>query len=188
MSNQNNPTPTPTEVQIRAYAEEAMQAAFAVLCERLDPDARHDLGGFFGYHCEPLSERIEAHLLNAAELAVQGAFPSPIDARLTACASWISEYIRKVDREGYCQIEADIECLRTDADAMDLAYVALRSRWQVDILEESGTSHDPVKTENLEDRENALAVIERAQAFGVEAFAGEFMRLAPYILRNTQSA
>jgi hypothetical protein len=54
----------------------------------------------------------------------------------------------------------------------------------VDILENSGTSYDPIQTENLEDRENAFAVLERAENFGTVAFAGEFLRLAPYILRN----
>jgi hypothetical protein len=60
----------------------------------------------------------------------------------------------------------------------------LRTRFQVDIVEESGASHDPVKTENLEDRENAFAVLEHAAHFGPVPYAGEFMRLAPYILRN----
>ena len=58
-----------TPEQLQALAEEAMHLAFAHLAERLDPEAVHDLGGFFGYNTEALADRVQADLLNAADLA-----------------------------------------------------------------------------------------------------------------------
>jgi hypothetical protein len=58
-----------TPDQLNALAEEAMHLAFAHLCEALDPNEKHDLGGFFGYQTEALADRVQADLLNAAELA-----------------------------------------------------------------------------------------------------------------------
>jgi hypothetical protein len=58
-----------TPEQIHALAEEAMHLAFSHLANRLDPQAKHDLGGFFGYHAETLSDRVTADLRTAADLA-----------------------------------------------------------------------------------------------------------------------
>jgi len=58
-----------TPDQLKALAEEAMHLAFVHLADGLDPDAAHDLGGFFGYQTEALADRVQADLLNAAQLA-----------------------------------------------------------------------------------------------------------------------
>lgn len=58
-----------TAEQLNAIAEEAMHLAFAHIAERFDPAAAQDLGGFFGYHAEALSEEVQANLLKAAALA-----------------------------------------------------------------------------------------------------------------------
>ena len=110
---------------------------------------------------------------------------NPTPAPLTPCIDLISEYLRKIDREGLCSFEDSIrDCRGNEGDLIDTLFQTLWTRWTVDILENSGTSYDPIQTENLEDRENAFAVLERAENFGTVAFAGEFLRLAPYILRN----
>ena len=107
---------------------------------------------------------------------------------LTPCYSYLAEYLRKIDRNGAQILHDCMDSAKTPADVMDVLTDVLRTRFQVDIIDESGASHDPVHIENLEDRENALAVIERATHFAPAAFAGEFMRLAPYILRNQSPA
>jgi hypothetical protein len=110
---------------------------------------------------------------------------SQTPAPLIPCIDLISEYLRKIDREGLCSFEDSIrDCRGNEGDLIDTLFQTLWTRWTVDILENSGTSYDPIQTENLEDRENAFAVLERAENFGTVAFAGEFLRIAPYILRN----
>lgn len=114
--------------------------------------------------------------------------PAPVHP-LIPCVSFLSDYLRKTDRNGQDVFLGEIQSYQTSAD-LDVAGLCwclietLRTRWTVDILENSGTSHDPLHIENLEDRENSFAVLERAECFGPVAFAGEFLRLAPYILRN----
>jgi len=109
---------------------------------------------------------------------------------LSPCVQYLARYLENVDPNGLQVFLDEVESMETpaDMDTTGICYAlieTLRTRFQVDIIEESGTSHDPVKIENLEDRENAFAVLERAEAFGLETFTSEFMRLAPYILRNT---
>jgi hypothetical protein len=106
-------------------------------------------------------------------------------APLQSCVDLLSDYLRKIDRNGLACFQDSIrDCRGNEGDLIDTLLQTLWTRWTVDILENSGTSHDPIQTENLEDRENAFAVLERAENFGTVAFAGEFLRLAPYILRN----
>jgi hypothetical protein len=54
-----------TDQEIAEIAEEAMHAAFSLIAERLDPEARHDLGGYYGYHMEPTANHIAAELERA---------------------------------------------------------------------------------------------------------------------------
>ena len=108
---------------------------------------------------------------------------------LSQCVHLLADYLRKIDRNGLENFLAEIEENETPADinTVEICYIlteTLRTRWQVDILEPSGTSYDPIQTENLEDRENAFAVLERAECFGLEPFCLEFLRLAPYVLEN----
>jgi hypothetical protein len=104
---------------------------------------------------------------------------------LQSCVDLLSDYLRKIDRNGLACFQDSIDACNNQSDElMDNLMQTLWTRWTVDILENSGTSHDPIQTENLEDRENAFAVLEHAEHFGTVAFAGEFLRLAPYILRN----
>ena len=51
-----------TDQEIAAIAEEAVNAAFSLIAERLDPAARHDLGGYYGYHMETYVDRIQEDL------------------------------------------------------------------------------------------------------------------------------
>jgi hypothetical protein len=113
----------------------------------------------------------------------------PSETLLSPCVHYLADYLRKIDSNGLEIFLSEIESMESPVD-MDTAGICwclietLRTRFQVDIIEMSGTSHDPIQTENLEDRENAFAVLERAECFGVEPFANEFMRLAPYVLFN----
>lgn len=108
---------------------------------------------------------------------------------LSPCVHLLADYLRNIDRNGLEVFLGEVETCESpvDLDVAGLCYClieTLRTRFQVDIIEPSGTSHDPVQIENLEDRENAFAVLERAECFGPVAFASEFLRLAPYVLRN----
>lgn len=109
---------------------------------------------------------------------------------LRPCVLFLSDYLGKIDRNGQTVFLDEVETYETPAD-LDVAGLCwcltetLRTRFQVDVIEVSGASHDPEKIENLEERENAFAVLERAEAFSPQSFAAEFLRLAPFILRNT---
>lgn len=101
----------------------------------------------------------------------------------------MADYLRKTDRNGLEVFLGEIESLETpvDTDTQGICWVlieTLRTRFNVDIIENSGTSHNPVETENLEERENCFAVLERAECFGLEPFCEEFNRLLPYVLLN----
>jgi len=105
------------------------------------------------------------------------------------CVHLLADYLRKIDPNGLECFLAEIEENETPADinTVEICYIlteTLRTRWQIDILEPSGTSYDPIQTENLEDRENTFAVLERAECFGLEQFCREFLRLATYVLEN----
>lgn len=122
--------------------------------------------------------------------------PAPVHP-LLPCVAWVLDYLT-IDRDGrtIAQDYIDATLGRTEdgdidrravndpAALMEELTALLRTRFQVDIIEESGASHDPVHIENLEDRERAFDVLDRAACFGPAAYAGEFLRLAPYVLRN----
>jgi len=115
--------------------------------------------------------------------------PTPAPATLTQCVHLIADYLRPLDANGLEVFLGEVEGMESpvDTDTAGICYCltqTLRTRFTVDIIENSGTSHDPLMIENLEDRENAFAVLERAEALSPVAFAGEFLRLAPYILHN----
>ena len=104
---------------------------------------------------------------------------------LAPCVSFLRDYLRKTDRNGLAVFNDYVDDLHTEADCdasglMELLTDCLRTRFTVDVL-------DCPTAVNLEDRENAFAVLERAECFGPEAFAGEFLRLAPYFLHNIDS-
>jgi len=106
----------------------------------------------------------------------------PSETLLSPCVQYLADYLRKIDSNGLEIFLSEIESMESPAD-MDTSGImyclieTLRTRFQVDVLE------CPTAV-NLEDRENAFAVLERAECFGVEPFANEFMRLAPYVLFN----
>ena len=119
---------------------------------------------------------------------------------LTPCYSYLAEYLRKIDRNGAQILHDYMHPAKTPADIMRLLTDVLRTRWEVDVMEGERNfdrgcvsrglePRDPafVKALNLEDRENSFAVLERAEHFGSVAYASEFLRLAPYILRNIYS-
>jgi hypothetical protein len=113
-------------------------------------------------------------------------------APLQACVDLLSDYLRKIDRNGLCSFEDSIrDCRGNEGDLIDTLFQTVWTRFEVDVLDESPRDlnvNPEIRdiAENLEDRANAFAVLERAEHFGTVAFAGEFMRLAPYILRNVE--
>lgn len=95
----------------------------------------------------------------------------------------LMSYVRKNDREGAIGFE---DCLRgcgTLADVHDVLFGVLLTRFQVDIIENSGTSHNPVETENLEDREQAIETLHR-YGLGSPQFDSAFPDVMAYALRN----
>jgi hypothetical protein len=108
----------------------------------------------------------------------------PSETLLSPCVHYLADYLRKIDRNGLESFLGEIESMESpvDMDTSGIMYClieTLRTRFQVDVLE------CPTAV-NLEDRGNAFAVLERAECFGVEPFANEFMRLAPYVLFNEE--
>jgi hypothetical protein len=116
-------------------------------------------------------------------------------APLIPCVSYLREIIRKEDRNGLCTFD-DVK----QWDTEELTET-LRGCFESFVLEgernfDKGCisrgleprSPSQVKALNLEDRWNAFAVLERAESFGSEVYASEFLRLAPYILRNVSNA
>ena len=108
----------------------------------------------------------------------------PSETLLSPCVHYLADYLRKIDSNGLEVFLSEVESMESPVD-MDTSGICwclietLRTRFQVDVLE------CPTAV-NLEDRENAFAVLERAECFGVEPFANEFMRLAPYVLFNEE--
>jgi hypothetical protein len=104
---------------------------------------------------------------------------------LAPCVSYLREYIRHEDSNGYCNFGED------DWD-MGALTATLRGYFESFVVDARDNGDSVIVTfdsiPNYEDRLNAFAVLERAESFGPTAYAGEFMRLAPYILRNVSNA
>jgi hypothetical protein len=108
----------------------------------------------------------------------------PSETLLSPCVHYLADYLRKIDSNGLEIFLSEIESMESpvDMDTSGIMYClieTLRTRFTVDVLE------CPTAV-NIEDRENAFAVLERAECFGVEPFSNEFMRLAPYVLFNEE--
>lgn len=101
----------------------------------------------------------------------------------TANIDRLMSYVRKNDREGAIGFADCLRDCETLADIHDVLHGVLLTRFQVDIIEESGTSHDPVQIENLEDREQAIETLHR-YGFGTPTFDAAFPEVMAYALRN----
>ena len=95
----------------------------------------------------------------------------------------LMSYVRKNDREGAIGFEDCLRGCETLADVHDVLFGVLLTRFTVDIIENSGTSHDPIETENLEDREQSIQTLHR-YGFGSPHFDSAFPEVMAYALRN----
>lgn len=95
----------------------------------------------------------------------------------------LMSYVRKNDREGAIGFSDCLRDCKTLSDIHDVLHGVLLTRFQVDIIENSGTSHNPVHIENLEDRENAIEQLHR-YGFGSSTFDEGFPEVMAYALRN----
>ncbi len=110
---------------------------------------------------------------------------------LAPCVSLLREHIRKVDKNGLAVFDDHNAAVHgddfivTDAEwLMSDLTETLRGRFECDVVDARDADAPLDSIPNYEDRANAFAVLERAAHFGAVAYAGEFMRLAPYVLRN----
>lgn len=104
---------------------------------------------------------------------------------LTDCVIKMRTYLRKIDSNGLCLFDDEISKANDSEDLMELLIQTLLSRFQVDIVENSGCSHDPLYIDNLEDRENAITdTLHRCQSWGKEWFAEYFPKAFEYSLFN----
>ena len=189
MNNSPEQTPTP-ETSARAYAlSREIQQSRAYYMHCMD------------WRLYDLAEA--ARLKTAALLADYNALsaqpplimtPETTHESLLPCASLLREYVRKEDANGLCIFD-DVEVW-----SMGALTATLRGCFDSFVLDGEANfdrscksrgldPRDPafVRALNLEDRENSFAVLERAEAFGSVAYAGEFLRLAPYILHNASN-
>lgn len=95
----------------------------------------------------------------------------------------LMSYVHKNDRQGAIGFSDCLRDCETLSDVHNVLHGVLLTRFQVDIIENSGTSHDPIETENLEDREQSIETLHR-YGFGSVAFDSAFPQVMAYALRN----
>jgi hypothetical protein len=110
-------------------------------------------------------------------------------AHLTPCVSFLREYLRKIDRNGLAVFDDYMSAVHGEESGdvpqlMSDLTETLRTRFEVDVIDAREADAPLSSISNFEDRENAFAVLERAEHFNAAAYAGEFMSLAPYVLFN----
>ena len=104
---------------------------------------------------------------------------------LDSCIELIRGYIGKLDLNGRCIFDDYLAQCKTDEDKKELLQNALLSRFQYDIIENSGTSHDPIETENLEDRVNSITdTLHHCSFYSNEIFCEQFIDSYDYALFN----
>jgi hypothetical protein len=106
-----------------------------------------------------------------------------IPAVTAANVDRLMSYVRKNDREGAIGFGDCLRDCETLADVHGVLHGVLLTRFQVDIIENSGTSYNPIETENLEDREQAIETLHR-YGFGSSHFDSAFPSVMAYALRN----
>lgn len=99
----------------------------------------------------------------------------------------VRTYLRCVDRDRLSCLESELSQLISDDDCMDLLNEFLRSRFYNDVIMQSGTSHDPVFIENLEDRESVVERFHSRSRLDVESFEKEFTAVFEYAFLNIRS-
>jgi hypothetical protein len=95
------------------------------------------------------------------------------------------EHLIKTDSNGYMLFLDELHACGSVFDLMELLANTLNTRFQVDIVDESGASHDPVKIENLEDRQQSIETLNRVFCWlDPEMFARQFPLSLRYALYN----
>ena len=98
----------------------------------------------------------------------------------------VRDYLLSVDRNGESMLNGDLRDCNSDADVHSLIVTVLVSRFIVDILDNSGSSHDPLHVENLEDREQVIQTLDRVGIARPEKFASFFPVAFAYALKNVR--
>ena len=96
-------------------------------------------------------------------------------------------YLHCVDRRRLTCFEHELSQLISDDDCMELLTELLRSRFYNDVIMQSGTSHDPVFIDRLEERETVVEKFFATQPHSVETFEKEFTAVFEYAFLNIRS-
>ena len=99
----------------------------------------------------------------------------------------VRSYLHSVDRNGESMLDGDLRDCLSDADVQSLLITVLVSRFIVDIVDNSGTSHDPLHIENLEDREQVIQTLDRVGIARPANFASFFPLAFNYALKNVHN-
>lgn len=94
------------------------------------------------------------------------------------------EYLIKTDANGYECFLDELHACVTVCDLQSLLLNTLASRFQYDVIDLSGASHDPDKIEALEEREEAIETLHRCSYFSPETFNAQFLQTLRYSLLN----
>jgi hypothetical protein len=100
----------------------------------------------------------------------------------------VRQYLRSTvgDRNGLSLFDGDIHECNSDQEIHSVLVTVLVSRFIVDILDNSGSSHDPLCIENLEDREQVIQTLDRVGIARPENFASFFPVAFAYALKNVR--
>jgi len=99
----------------------------------------------------------------------------------------VRTYLHCVDRRRLNCFEHELSQLISDDDCMELLTEVLRSRFYDDVIMRSGTSHDPVFIDRLEERETAVEKFYATQPHAVETFEREFTAVFEFAFLNIRS-
>ena len=101
----------------------------------------------------------------------------------------VRHYLRSTvgDHNGLAMLDGDVRDCTSDECVHVLLVSVLVARFTVDILEESGTSHDPLHIENLEDRQDVIDTLDRVGIARPANFASFFPLAFNYALKNVHN-
>jgi hypothetical protein len=109
--------------------------------------------------------------------------PEPLDHSV----GMVRTYLHCVDRPRLACFEHELSQLISDDDCMELLTEVLRSRFYNDVILVSGTSHDPVFIDRLEERETVVEKFFATQPHAMETFEREFTAVFEFAFLNIRS-
>lgn len=100
-----------------------------------------------------------------------------IPSSLTKSVSKVSEYVRKIDLNGYCQIEGDLRDCLNDDDIKSMLLNTIKTYFEQRIEHETDIS-------DIEDKWGAIDRLDRAYYFDNESFSLTLFEVMNFVLKD----